>query len=303
MQYGTADDDAPGPRFYGSLLRGPFADAMTLEFARAAIDGEQLGADDAPDILSISLSGHDYVNHAFSAESRLSHDHFLQLDRLLQKFFQDLDARIGTGNYVAVLTADHGFTPAVEYSASKGLPTGRISGSKTLANINTGLEAKFGPGKWVLGFSGSSLLLDKNLLKQRSQDRGAIIDEARNLLMAEPGSAAAYTRAELESGHRSNDPLFAMLRNSWHPDVSGDVQYAIKPNWMFGSGGAAATHGSPYANDTHVPILFYGPAWMGAGRVEQRVGVVDIAPTLALILQVTAPAASEGAILPLPQRR
>jgi hypothetical protein len=301
MQYGTNDDEAPGPRFYGSLLRGPFADAMTLDFARAAIIGEQLGADDAPDILSISLSGHDYVNHAFSAESRLSHDHFLQLDQMLQKFFKDLDARIGKGNYVAVLTADHGFTPAVEYSASQGLPTGRISGSRTLSTVNTGLEAKFGPGKWVLGFSGASLLLNKSLLQQRAAEQDAIVEEARNLLMTEPGAAVAYTRKELLSGSRSNEPLFALLRKSWNPEVSGDVQYAIKPHWMFGTGGSAATHGSPYTNDTHVPILFYGPPWIGSGKVVQRVGVVDIASTLAAILRVPAPAASEGVVLPLPR--
>ena len=60
----------------------PFGDALTLDFARAAIRGENLGADDVPDILSVSLSTHDYVNHGYGAESRLSHDHVLQLDRL-----------------------------------------------------------------------------------------------------------------------------------------------------------------------------------------------------------------------------
>lgn len=85
-RFGMPDDDAPGPNFYGSLLRGPFADALSLDFARAALAGRQLGQDVAPDILSISLSGHDYVNHAYSAESRLSHDHVLQLDRLLERF-------------------------------------------------------------------------------------------------------------------------------------------------------------------------------------------------------------------------
>ena len=83
MMMGVAADDAPGPAYYGALLPSPFADVLALEFARAAIAGEQLGRDDAPDILSVSLSGHDYVNHRWSAESRLSHDHLLQLDRML----------------------------------------------------------------------------------------------------------------------------------------------------------------------------------------------------------------------------
>ena len=41
----------PGPAYYDALLRSPFGDALTLDFARAAIAGEALGRDDAPDIL------------------------------------------------------------------------------------------------------------------------------------------------------------------------------------------------------------------------------------------------------------
>jgi hypothetical protein len=35
--------DGPGPSFYGNLLASPFGDALTLAFARAAIEGEALG--------------------------------------------------------------------------------------------------------------------------------------------------------------------------------------------------------------------------------------------------------------------
>ena len=73
--------EKPGPAFYGSILPSPFGDALTLDFARAAISGEGLGQDDVPDILAISLSSHDYINHAWGAESRLSHDHILQLEQ------------------------------------------------------------------------------------------------------------------------------------------------------------------------------------------------------------------------------
>ena len=296
--FGAKDDSAPGPRFYNSLLRGPFVDAMSLDFARAAIAGEQLGQDDIPDILSISLSGHDYVNHAFSAESRLSHDHLLQLDRLLQAFFQDLDARIGKDNYIAVLTADHGFMPAPEYNASQGRESGRVNSSQVLGRVNAGLEKRFGPGKWAAGFSGSSVLFDKQLIAQKQANADALAEETRALLMAEPGFVAAYTRRELLSGSRAGAPFFDQIRRSWHPDVSGDVQYSLKPGWMFGN--TVATHGSPHPYDTQVPILMYGPAWVKAGRIDARVEVVDIAPTLSRVLRVAPPSSAEGKLLPLP---
>lgn len=296
--YGAADDTAPGPRFYTSLLRGPFVDAMSLAFARAAIDGEQLGQDDAPDILSVSLSGHDYVNHAFSAESRLSHDHLLQLDRMLQAFFQDLDARVGKDNYLVMLTADHGFMPAPEYNASQGREAGRVNSGQVLARVNAGLEKRFGEGKWAAGYSGSSVLFNKALIAQRQVDANALAEETRTLLMAEPGFAAAYTRRELASGSRAGAPHFEQMQKSWHAAVSGDVQYSLKPGWMFGN--SVATHGSPHAYDTQVPILMYGPAWVKPGRVDARVEVVDIAPTLARVLRVAAPSSAEGKLLPLP---
>lgn len=308
MMMGAAADDAPGPAFYTGLLRSPFGDVLSLEFARAAIAGEGLGNDDAPDILSVSLSGHDYVNHLYSAESRLSHDHLLQLDRMLQSFFADLDATVGKDNYLIVLTADHGFMPAPEHIATQGQASGRVNTSQLLARVNEGLEKRFGPAgppiaaKWVTGFSGSTLLLDKKLISQKGADNGALAaalaEEARTLLLAEPSVGAAYTRRELEGNSRAGAPFFGQMRKSWHKDVSGDVQFVFTPNWMVGVAGLVATHGSPHPYDTHVPILMYGPKWIKPGRVDARVEVADIAPTLSRLLGVAVPSASEGRVLP-----
>ena len=299
MAMSAAADATPGLTFYNRVMRSPFGDALTLDFARAAIAGEQLGLRGATDILAVSLSSHDYINHAYSAESRLSHDHLLQLDRLLQQFFADLDKTVGKGNYVAMLTADHGFMPAPDVSSAQGLPSGRLSSAQLLGRINAGLEKKFGEGKWATGFSGSSLLLDKKLMAAKGANQTVVAQEAKVLLLAEPATAAAYTRAELLANAPSDTLLFKPLRQSWHPDVSGDVQYALKPNWMFASATSMATHGSPYDYDSHVPLLVYGPAWYAPGRVDSRVDITSIAPTLAQLLGLARPEAAEAALLPM----
>ena len=299
IMYGAPQDDAPGLRYYGSLLQGPFADALVLDFARAALSGEALGQGEVPDILVVSLSGHDYVNHAFSAESELSQDHTLQVDRLLQAFFHDLDARIGPDNYIAALSADHGFMPTPEYSLKLGLDAGRIASGPLLGRINAGMEQRHGQGKWVIGFSGATLLLNRPWIAQQKLDPSTVALQVKTVLLQESGIAAAYTRDELLSGQRSAEPLFARMRKSWHPDVSGDVQFALKPNWMFGAGNLGATHGSPYDYDTHVPLMLWGPRWVRAAALSARAGIVDLAPTLAGFLQIASPADSEGRPLPL----
>lgn len=297
--YGSGDK--PDAKFYASLLAGPFADEMTVEFARAAVIGEGLGLDDATDILAVSLSGHDYVNHRSGAESRLSHDHLLRLDRMLESFFADLDRLVGRDRYVAVLTADHGFAPAPEYSRTLGRDAGRQSVAQTLARLSAGLAAKFGAGRWLRGRSADGVLLDEALIAQRGVDRRALEQEARRVLLAEPGIAAVFARSELQEGRLApGTPYLEPVRRTTHFGRSPDLQVIVKPYWIMDSGhNSGTTHGSPHDYDTHVPIMFWGPRWLGAGRVDTRVEVTDIAPTLAKLLGLPAPSASEGKLLPL----
>ncbi|MBI3373581.1 MAG: alkaline phosphatase family protein [Betaproteobacteria bacterium] len=294
--------DQPGPGFYGSLLPSPFADQLTLDFARAAIAGEGLGQDNVTDILSISLSGHDYINHGWGAESRLSQDHLLWVDRMLEAFFQDLDRSVGRDNYVAVLTADHGFTPAPEYSKTLRRDAGRVNLSQTMAQLNAGLVEKFGAGRWVRFWSASGVMLDDALIAKSGVDRRSLEAEGRRILLGQPGIAAVFTRSDLEGSSLPADtPYLAQVRNTFYRDLSADLEVILKPYWIGGTRGAS-THGSPHPYDTNVPIMFWGPGWIGAGQVDARVEVADIASTLARLIGVSAPAASEGTPLPLPAR-
>jgi len=293
--------DAPGQRFYSTLIASPFVDELTLNFARAALQGERLGQSAArTDILSISLSSHDYVNHAFGAESRLSHDHLLHLDRSLQAFFADLDQRIGKDKYLAVLTADHGFSATPEWAKTQGQDAGRLNPTQVLGLVNAGLSAKFGEAKWTLGFSTAGILFDPAVIAAKGVTPAAVDNEARALLLQLGGVAEVFTREQLASSDATDKPFLAAMRKSWHPNLSASLYVVLKPGWMVGSTLMGTTHGSPHPYDTQVPVLFYGPRWLGAGHVERRVEVADIAPTLSQLLRLPAPAQSEGRPLPLP---
>jgi predicted AlkP superfamily pyrophosphatase or phosphodiesterase len=294
--------DAPGPRFYENLIATPFSDALTLDFARAAIEGEQLGADDKPDILSVSLSAHDYVNHAFGPESRLSHDHLLQLDRHLQAFFNYLDQRVGAGNYVAVLSADHGFADTPEWTQSQGKDAGRINPSQVLSWLNAELAKKFGADKLAVGYSASGLLFDEGLIAKRGLKSDAVYQATKTLLLQVDGIAAVFTPDQL-AGSDTRTPYLAAMRKSWHPQIAAPLQIVVKPGWLYSSRGGGSSHGTPHEYDTHVPILAWGPRWLGQGRVDTAVETADIAPTLASLLKVPAPAQSQGRPLPLPLGR
>ena len=88
---------------------------------------------------------------------------------------------------------------------------------------------------------------------------------------------------------------FIVCLLSFNRARSGDVFYHVKPLWIERPG-TGSTHGSPYNYDTHVPLLWFGVGVTPGVRTE-RVGVDDLAPTLAHILGISAPAQSQGRIL------
>ena len=138
----SSESGSPDADYFKRLKTGPFLDELTLDFARAAVEGEGLGSNAAgvPDLLGISLSAHDSVNHSFGPESKMSHDHLQRLDRMLAGFFAFLDKRVGMDNVVVVLTSDHGFANAPEFSQAQHVDAQRINGAKLIAALNQHLS-------------------------------------------------------------------------------------------------------------------------------------------------------------------
>jgi hypothetical protein len=102
--YGAADDKY----FTTRLTLSPAGDELTLAFAKALIDNEQLGQDAVPDYLAVSFSATDYVGHLFGASSLESEDNLARLDRTLAALFRHVDEKVGLENTLIVLSADHG---------------------------------------------------------------------------------------------------------------------------------------------------------------------------------------------------
>ena len=56
------------------------------------------------------------------------------------------------------------------------------------------------------------------------------------------------------------------------------------------------THGSGYSYDTHIPIIFYG-AGIQKGTSHKEYSVIDIAPTLAILLGIEFPNGVTGKVI------
>ena len=290
---GSIDSD-----YYTRLKATPALDELTLEFARAAIEGENLGKNPAgvADLLGVSLSAHDYINHSFGPESKMSHDHLQRLDRMLAGFFDYLDQRVGAGNFLVVLTADHGFPNTPEFAKAAQLDAGRIDGNKLAAALDAHLAATHGVARLVAASSFPNIHLDYALATKAGLRREELELSAARFLLSQAGVADVFTRTQFEAGLPATR-LGTLMQRAWNRHLSGDLMLVTKPYWFVSSAQSGTTHGSPYAYDTSVPLMLMGPQWIRPGRQASYAEVVDIAPTLAHLLHLRAPATSEGRVL------
>jgi hypothetical protein len=287
-----------GPEYYKALAVSPQGSELLLAMARTAITGEQLGARDVTDILCISLTANDYVGHAFGPESIEYLDITLQTDRLLEKFFADLDDTIGRDRWMLVLTSDHGSCPSPEYLREQGYDVGRVDPAQILAAADSALDNAFGSDDWVAPYNDPGVTFRPSTLKKHNVSVANAQHVAASAVRLVPGVAEVFTSLQLLSGQVP--PIAVARAAAATSDLrrGPDLVVIPKPYWYLSREmhQHAAMHGTPYPYDTHVPVFFYGPG-IAAERHSEHVHVTGVATTISNYLGVTAPSASDSSSL------
>jgi predicted AlkP superfamily pyrophosphatase or phosphodiesterase len=286
---------SPGPQSYSALACSPMMDEVMVEFAKAAIDGEQLGKDDVPDVLFVSFSPLDRTYHLYGPTSWEMQDHLMRLDKALADLIAAAEkAAGGKGNVLVVLTGDHGGANIPEEWASMGIEGLRVPPLQIQTALNAELEKKFGVPSLVLAIEEIDVYLDWKAIEAKKLDPAVVRRFAAGVLQKMPELQTAVARDDLETA----DPfgLGRVLRNSFHAERSGDVLMVMKPFKVLEGEKAGTSHGTPWSYDSEVPLFLYGKS-IKPGLYTQSSHPIDLAPTVTSILEMGAPAMSEGKVL------
>lgn len=287
-----------GVAFYKQFVSSGYGNDYVVETVERAVEAEALGKDPVPDLLVVNFSTNDYAGHRFGPNSPEVLDVTVRTDRAVARLLRFLDRSIagGLGEVAVVLTADHGVVPIPE-EAGGAYGTGAIRSSdgEVSKAVESALAARFGEGKWCW-YNAPHLYLNRPLIAKRSLDRMEVERAAAEAAMSVPGIVAAYTRTQLSTGAVPDLDWATAATKSYHPPLSGDVLVFEAPGALF-SGGTGTSHGSPWAYDTHVPIVFAGKG-IRAGRRYERVSTTAIAPTLCQLLGIEYPTGCTGRVLP-----
>ncbi|MFM8271414.1 MAG: alkaline phosphatase family protein [Gemmata sp.] len=290
-------DPKTKPAYFTAVFTSPFGNDLLLALAEKALDAEKLGTGDVPDLLALSFSSNDAVGHAWGPNSQEVLDVTLRSDLVMKRLLEVLDAKVGKGQYVLAMTADHGVCPLPEFSKKEGKDAARVQPA-VAAKVETFLADKYGKqaGKWVEAISGPWVYLSAKALKAADVKQSDVEQELAAWLLKQPGVAATYTRTTLEQGVPASDATGAMVARSFHPARSGDVYFVLKPLHLSGAATATGTsHGTPHAYDTHVPLVVFGPGVV-AGTRRERVTPLATAAILAQAAGVKPPAGATAGV-------
>jgi len=282
-----------------ALMATPQSTEHLLALARRAVKKEDLGDDDVPDLLTISVSGTDYVGHVWGPESWEMADNLVRVDLALGELYAWLAAR---GPVAFVITADHGAPPLPESPRGRRMHGRRVLEADLTGAAERGIDEALGAGEWVQAYLSPYLYLRPAALAKRDRAVAAAVRSIRAL----PGIAAAYDVAEVRSwASEPTDALRARIWRSVAPDRGGDIYVAAARGVVLGDGTpprSGSDHGTPWDHDTDVPVLALGA---GVGHLETRspLPMSRVAATIAALLGLHAPAGAPSDPLPGLRRR
>lgn len=282
--------------YYRMLSSTPYGDEMTINFAKSIIDNEQLGRDDVTDYLSISFSVNDYIGHTYGPNSLEAEDGLIKLDSMLAEFFYYLDKKIGLDDVLLVISADHGVDLIPEYKKSLGFSGFRGDVENAVETANKQLMTEHGTAKsFIKAIALPNVYFDHGALKAANVTADALAKEFSELVLKDEAVDKVFTQATLKvPGDR--DAISQRVFNNFVESRSGDLIIVQAPSAIMKSY-SAATHGSPYKYDTHVPMYFAG--WkLKPQRVTRQTSPEDIAVTLSALMRVGFPDKSTGTVLP-----
>jgi predicted AlkP superfamily pyrophosphatase or phosphodiesterase len=274
---------------YSGMIHSPWGNTLVADFAKQVIVNEKLGTDDATDILNICFDASRYVGQRYGSGSMEVEDMIYRLDEDLARLVDAITARVDLGSVLFVLTSDHGASDAWDGGAELA---DRFNPNQFKTILNSFLGVQFGVGDWVLDYIDRQVYLNHNLVYLNNLSLEEVQNRAATFALQFRGISHVLTSTAMQNGYFGASYGHRM-QNGFYPRRAGDLMLNFMPGWIEERPDTRSLPGSMYDYDTHVPLILFG--WrIPARQVEEPVDMTWVAPTLARILHISRPTASDG---------
>jgi len=258
---------------------------------------------DKPDhlLLWICLSSLDKVGHRFGPWSREYVDMLYHLDQVIDLCMQEAEKLVGSHNCLFILTSDHGVPPFITHLQEKGLKNiGHLIETKELMKeINLFIQEQYGVSDLIYAITNHQLYVNLKKFHMLSKlEQKNIIEDIQSFIEDIPGIKKVWTpQALLKRSFHANSPEF-YFQKQYYPGRSGQLLLQMHPFSLVSEHLNGTSHSTPHTHNTHVPLIFYRPPITHPKKIHSRVTTLQLANTLAELLQVPQPSSSYADVLP-----
>ena len=277
----------------GDLSYTPSGTTITFALAEQALIHENLGYGEATDMLTISVSNTDMCAHYTGSHSPKVDSIYWQLDKELARFIRVLDQRIGRGNYLLFLTADHGGTHGCPRMEAHHMPNGAWDSGTAREAANAVLKAQFGVERLIDHDHGFTFYLNHEAIDSAGLDTHKVAQAACRELAKSDEVEWAVEVADID-----NCPMPTILKEriklGYYPGRSGDIYVVQRTGVQLGkTEWAGSNHGTWSQSDSHIPLIFMG--WhITPGETSRLTHMTDIAATVCAMIHIQAPNGAIG---------
>ena len=273
---------------YKIIRSTPFGNSLTFDIAKAAIDGENLGKGNDTDMLTVSCSSTDYIGHQVGVNAIETEDTYLRLDQSLADFLSFLDQKIGKGNYLVFLSADHGGMNNAKFLQDQHIPAGNWDDRACKDELNTMLKAKYPTaGELVKTVMNYQVFFNLDVIESLNLDFSQIKQIVIDQLKKDKRVQYAFDMEKTSITSIPDDIKYRAI-NGYNRERSGSIQVVLKPGFYDYWNLKGTTHGAWNPYDTHIPLVFMG--WhIQHGESTRPYYMTDIAATVCALLHIQAP--------------
>lgn len=281
-------------RDYDRLAYTPAGNSAVFSFAKLALSLYGLGKGDAPDLLNICLDTPRRITEAYGPESIEAEDMYYRLDRDLEDFLTFLFAQAKDREITVILTSDHGTSPSWDLMADE---RDRFNVPQFEMILESFLDARYGKQSqnWLLEYENKMIYLNHNLIYEKRLSLADVQNEVATFAMQFRGVSHALSATAMRTSYFGSG-YAEKMQNSFYPRRSGDVILNLMPGWIEKRDAVRSSSGSMYGYDTRVPLIVYRSG-QTPRRVDRPVEMRAVAPTVARLLGIPEPAASEAEAL------
>lgn len=262
----------------------------TFRMAEAILENEKLGQGKYTDLLAVSVSSTDAIGHTYSTRGRENYEVYMQLDKELAHFFNELDKRVGRGNYLLFLTADHGAAHNPNFMKEHNQPAGGWDAGLARKSINKAVEDELGVSNVVKAIYDYRIYLNDSIIESNDIDKNQVKEIALDVLKQDKDLILAVDYEKVE---QASIPSFLKERiiNGYHRGRSGDIFVMTRAGYLpfkVKDDYKGTTHSAWNPYDSHIPLVFMG--WhITPGETTIPTRMVDIAPTVCSMLHIQMP--------------